>query len=104
MKEITDKWLNGWKMLLLAIATLILGFPTLGYAWVYAAYRVGEYGQEDTESWKLTAVRALEPWVHFWRGFALFFLGFPSLGYTWFLMAHLEEPFFWGLRSKCKDA
>lgn len=99
MKEVTSRWLKVWKTIWLAILYIIVGIPTLGFAWVYVDKKDDFWGKEG-ECWQLTAVRALEPWVHFWRGVLLSIAGLPTLGYTWVLMAHLEEPLFTGLRKK----
>lgn len=96
MKEVTDRWLRAWGVLLIAI----LGIPTFGYTWIYLSGKFGDQYSSFPKSWKLIAVEALEPWLHFWRGAMLLIAGFLTLGYTWSLMASLEEPLFTGLRKR----
>lgn len=103
MKEVTSRWMRIWKNILLYALIVVAGIPTLGFLWVYWDWRHDTMLRDENESRKLTAVKALEPWLHFWRGVLLFIAGLPTLGYTWILMAHLEEPFFTGLRNKYKS-
>lgn len=98
MKEATRRWLKAWKNIGLYTFIVIAGIPTFGLAWIYCNERLQSWSKE--EDWRLSAIHALEMWLHFWRGVLLFFAGFPTLGYTWSLMVHLEEPCFGGLRRK----
>ena len=96
MKKVTKRWLNAWKTFLV----IVMGFPTLGYTWLYLTGRASAALSSYPDSRGLSAVVALETWLHFWRFILLLIAGFPTLGYTWSVLTSLDEPIFIGLRKR----
>lgn len=87
MHEVIKTWGIIWSWILGVILLLVLGFPTLGFAW-YLLSEMASWGsnwQEHTRPCLILA-RATENWLHALRNLALILLGFPTFGYTWIWM------------------
>lgn len=79
-REVTKSWLKGLRV----AGLLVLGFPTLGLAWM-----VLSEGMNEKHDRRLL-IYASEDWVECWRRVVLIILGFVTFGYTWVMACKLD--------------